>query len=297
MTPAKTPPAEAACRLLGLDSTGMRLLHLRANAVFHLPAAEAVLRLRYAPGNTTVAARLHTAVTVTRWLAQQGFPTITPLAVDQPAGIDGWLATAWYHVPQMAGRAASPEELATIIRTLHTMSLPPIALPRLQPLGSLRADLHAMDPASAPVDPGQAVWLVRRCDYLEQALPALMAELDHGLLHGDAHTGNLFGAPGRWRLGDWDSVSHGPLLQDAIPTLIGHRRFDRPRTRWIGFCRAYGLDPEVETAPVTHLLAEARELRSLASYIRAADHTAIHSELQRRLDSLMNNEPCTWHFI
>ncbi|MEV2270482.1 phosphotransferase [Nonomuraea africana] len=159
------------------------------------------------------------------------------------------------------------------------------------------ADLHNVDTPATPIDPDQRAWLLLQCDRIEKALPALINRLDHGILHGDAHTGNLFGSCGQWRLGDWDSISYGPYLQDAIPTLIGHHRFGRPRDRWLRFCRAYGLDPEVETTPAAHLLRSARELRSLAAYIRAADHPAIHAELQRRLGSLMNNEPHTWQPI
>lgn len=295
MIPTKTPPAEAACARLGLDSTGMRLLHRRANAVYHLPGPNAVLRLRHAPGNSAVTERLHAAVTITRWLADQGFPTITPLPVPQPISIDGWQATAWQHIAQPVQAAPAPEDLGTMVRALHRLPQPPIPLPSVHPLGSLRADLHDLDASAAPVvDPEQRAWLLHQCDRIEQALPALISGLDHGLLHGDAHAGNLFGAPGRWRLGDWDSISYGPHLQDAIPTLIGHHRFGRPRDRWLCFCRAYGLDPDVESTPAARLLRSARELRSLAAYIRAADDPAIHAELQRRLGSLMNNTAHTW---
>lgn len=294
MISAKTPPAEAACRLLGLDSTGMRLLHLRANAVFHLPGPNAVLRLRHAPGNNAVTARLHTAITVTRWLAQQGFPTITPLDVDQPVSIDGWFATAWHYVTQPTQAAPTPEDLGAIMRDLHRMPQPPGPLAPVHPLGSLQADLLSLDPSCSPVDPNQRTWLLDRCALIEGALPPLITGLDHGLLHGDLHTGNLFGIPGRWHLGDWDSISYGPHLQDAIPTLIGHHRFGRPRHRWHRFCRTYGLDPDIESTPAARLLLAARELRSLAAYIRAADHPAIRAELHRRLRSLVDNEPHIW---
>ncbi|TDB84319.1 hypothetical protein E1264_25075 [Actinomadura sp. KC216] len=41
-------------------------------------------------------------------------------------------------------------------------------------------------------------------------------ELDHGLIHGDAHTGNVIPVRGGFVACDWDSVSLGPRAQDLI---------------------------------------------------------------------------------
>jgi Ser/Thr protein kinase RdoA (MazF antagonist) len=289
-----TPPVDRACALLGLTSSGTRLLHHRANAVYHLPQQEVVLRLRYAPGGTSVQGRLHAAVEVARRLGEHGFPATTPLPVEQPVHIDGWYATAWRYVAQPERTTPTPEDLGFIVRELHALPSIGVGVPDVVLLGSLRADLDNHDPAASPVTPAQRAWLLRRYDRVERTLPALTAGLVHGLIHGDAHTGNLLGVRGGWRLGDWDSVGFGPLVQDAIPTMMGHRRFGRSRDRWLRFCGAYGLDPAVEDTAAAGVLRSARELRSLAAYIRSADRPAVYAELHRRLGSLMNGDPHVW---
>ncbi|GGL42681.1 phosphotransferase [Planomonospora parontospora] len=118
--------------------------------------------------------------------------------------------------------------------------------------------------------------------------------LGEGLLHGDAHTRNLLRDHDRWLLADWDSVARGPLLQDLTPTMMGHRRFGRPRSNWIRFCRAYGIDPDLELDPAAEVLRTAREVRSLAAYIRSADRPPVRVELERRLTSLMTGDSVLW---
>ncbi len=71
--------------------------------------------------------------------------------------------------------------------------------------------------ALSSLDSAQRSWLLQQCDRVEESASALLNSLDHGVVHSDAHIGNLFGGPGRWRLADWGSISYGTYLQDAFP--------------------------------------------------------------------------------
>lgn len=293
------PPLARACSLLGLDARDARLLHHRANAVYHLPRPNLVLRLRHAPGNTAVLGRARAAVQITAILAGQAFATIRPAAIDQPATIDGWIATLWHHVTGATQDRPQPQHLAQLLHQLHHADMP-VTAPTLQPLGTLRADLTAHpghSPAGSVLTRAQRTCLVDRCPSIEDAYAGLDPPLGHGVIHGDAHTGNLFADQDRWLLGDWDSIAYGARLQDLIPTMMGHHRFGRPHARWTSFCRTYGVDPELEHHPAARILRAAREIRSLAAYIRSADQPAIALELQRRLNSLIDGTPTIWHPI
>jgi aminoglycoside phosphotransferase (APT) family kinase protein len=287
------PPLTRACARFGLDAREARVLHVRANAVYHLPRPrhDVVLRLRYAPDNPAALNRLNASINITRWLAEKDFPTIIPLPVDQPAVIDGWIATLWVYVTEPPCQTAEAEDLARILQDLHALPKPPVPVPALEPLGTLQADLEAID---GVVTEQQLSWLLEQCRQVEHDRRHTNNPLGHGLLHGDAHTGNLLRDRNRWLLGDWDSVAYGPLLQDLIPMMLGHRRFGQPRTDWINFCEIYGIDPDLEFTPAAEALIAARELRSLAAYIRAADRRAVRRELERRLASLMTDDPLLW---
>lgn len=138
-------PLARACARLGLEASDARLLHARANVVYHLPGPGIVVRLRHAPGNPAVLERSRAAIQITAWLAEQSFATTKPLQVDHPVAVDGWVVTAWHYVTGPAESRPGPEEVAQLLRLHHQMD-PPTPAPTLEPLGTLQADLdHAAD--------------------------------------------------------------------------------------------------------------------------------------------------------
>ncbi|WP_433464030.1 phosphotransferase [Spirillospora sp. CA-128828] len=291
------PPLAAACQAVGLDQTEARLLHARANHTYHLPRELVVVRLRRTRNSEEWIRRLTTAVQVTAWLAARGFPTVEPWPAASPAvTIDGWTATFWRYVPTETALApANSTDLAELLRDLHSQPEPPVQLASTNPLGALLADL---DHAGEALTQAQHSWLKARATTLNEQYPHTPMPLGHGMIHGDAHTGNLFPTSRRYLLGDWDSVSYGPRAQDLVPTLDGVHHFGQPQSDWDRLCTVYGVETGIENHPGMRLLCAARELRSLAAYIRSAPgRPDIHSELTKRLQTLMDGTPARWQPI
>ena len=114
---------EAAAARAGLDARDAVALHIRANAVYHLPRDGIVARIRFAPaGLDAILERMTAAVQVTRWLSSQRFPATEPLDIDQPVTVPGHVATFWRYVA-VAGGERDAAALGHLIRQLH--SLPP----------------------------------------------------------------------------------------------------------------------------------------------------------------------------
>ena len=289
-----TPPLIAACEAAGLDPSGAELLHLRANAVYHLPAAGVVVRLRHTRGSAEWQRRLASAVAATSWLYEQGWPAVSPLPVEQPVTVHGWTVTYWYYVPADGTRAPATV-LGELLATLHALPTPPVDLVPTNPLGQLLADIEHAD--GALLDAERRDWLRTRAEQISSAYASASFPLSSGLIHGDAHTGNLLHSGDRWLLGDWDSVSTGPRIQDLIPPLEEVRHFGEPASTWHDLCRAYGVSSDLADHPGTQLLAQARELRSLAAYIRAAHRDDVRAELNKRLETLMKNTTAIWQAI
>src|SRR5215472_15490716 len=87
---------EAAAVRAGLDARDAVVLHIRANAVYHLPHAGAVARIRFTPGGQdAIVERATAAVQATRWLISERFPATEPLDIDQPITVTGHVATFW----------------------------------------------------------------------------------------------------------------------------------------------------------------------------------------------------------
>jgi Ser/Thr protein kinase RdoA (MazF antagonist) len=284
---------ERACAAADLNPRDAVTLHSRANAVYLLPHAHAVLRMRLTHHSEEWERRLRVSVQVTQWLAEQGFPTIVPLPIDQPIAVDGWTATFWKHETVQHPDTATVANLAEMLRHLHATPAPPFDLPDTDPLGSLPTDLDNDD----ILDDEHREWLRAQADDVKRKYPSTPVPLDHGLIHGDAHVGNLLDLGGEYLLGDWDSVSRGPRAQDLIPTLHRVRHFGHPHTEWLELCTEYGVDSDIEHHAGVQLLQRARELRSLAAYIRSAAKRDVRVELQKRLCTLMTNRAETWTLV
>ncbi len=277
-----------ACKAAGLDARGARLVHWGTTSmVYRLAREPVVARLRFAPGAADVLARLAASVAVTRWLSTLGFPATVPLGVAQPVLSFGWIVTfwhdlpaaGWHYIPPSERRSRDIEALAGLLRRLHSLPPPPVRLPAPSLLGSVRADAARCRQLTA----GQRSWLLARCDILERRYARATWTLGCGLIHGDAHAGNLIRTPDGVLLGDWDSVSYGPREQDLVPASLGYR-FGR-QAGWHQLCTLYQADPA--SLPGLTLLQRLRELRDLAPCLRRAGYPGLPAEVTRRLTDLM----------
>jgi hypothetical protein len=279
----RSPTADAlaaACAAAGLDSSGAEVIYQRANTVFKLASMPVIARLRYASGSARVLERLTASVRATQWLHEMGFPAVRPLDVPQPVAAHGYLVTFWHFIP-FAGQAGRDiTALGWLLRQLHALPVPPVSLPATVPLGSVRADAAACQ----WLTDAQRRWLTARCDELEAQYATAESALGYGIIHGDAHPGNLIHAPDRVVLCDWDAVSHGPREQDLIPIRLGYR-YGRPETEWDQLCTIYRVD--VGGLPLIPLLERMRELRAVAAYLRLADLPQAKAEASHRINDLM----------
>ncbi|MEV7010442.1 aminoglycoside phosphotransferase family protein [Streptosporangium sp. NPDC051022] len=277
-----------ACRKAGLDSGGVRLLRDFANTVYHLPAERVVVRLAQAstPGKFD---RLVTSVKVTRWLVEQGFPTIRPLEIKQPVVAEGFLATFWHHEEHI-GPPPDPAQLGPLLRRLHDLPPVPFELPTHDPFGAVRRSIKA----GLALDEKDRGWLLERCEALaETYYESLEFALPYGLVHGDAHRGNMIRTRDGFLLCDWDGVCAGPREIDLIPTLQGVR-FGLTERQRSNFSQAYGYD--ATTWKGYPVLRDMRELQTLTAVLRNAhrDQAAL-TELRHRLDSLRAGDDRLWH--
>jgi aminoglycoside phosphotransferase (APT) family kinase protein len=304
---AGTPPQLAeACQRAGLSMRGARLLRSFANVVYHLPAEGVVVRLAEAttPGKY---GRLVTSLKVTRWLGEQGFPAVQPLDCRQPLAVEGALATYWHYEGSSGrdGRVPGPPAadqyvidpaiddqtaLGLLLRWLHTLPPVPFELPTYDPFGPVRRAVAA----SRVLADGEREWLLERCSALADSYyERLEFALPYGLVHGDAHRGNMLRAPGRLLLCDWDSASAGPREIDLVPTLQGVR-FGLTDGQRAAFVRAYGYD--AREWPGYSVLRDIRELQTLTAVLRNGHRDLrAHDELRHRLESLRTGDDRTWH--
>ncbi len=213
---------------LMLDTTGRRSLRLHDSGIFLLPRANVVARLIDATNENRERAGL--AVQVTDWLCRQGFPAIEPVH-DMPYEASGVVMTFWRHLPQPPDQAPPPvlaRALGSLLRELHALPAPPFQLPTLDPFARLRAAIEMDTQRSETVlSHADHAFLVDRIADLRQAYAGLEFPRGHGLIHNDAHIGNLLASAERpygYVLADWESARLGPREVDLVLEGIRVRR-------------------------------------------------------------------------
>jgi hypothetical protein len=139
--------------------------------------------------------------------------------------------------------------------------------------------------------PASQSWLENRITALRRQWSTLDFPRPAGLIHGDAHIGNLMRtASGQAVLGDWDHVATGPREWDLAQIHYMDRRFGRAGRDGINaFATAYGWD--IRTWPGLDTLIAIREITGLAPYIRTArDRPPYGQQLAYRLHTLQSGD-------
>ena len=278
---------DTAAARLGVPFQDARLLHLHGNASYALPSAGMVIRIATNPRVLDV---VTASLAVTRWLADRGFPCTVPASIDdQPFVIAGYVVSAWRYVPTADTPAPTSVEMGGILRELHSQGDPPYSLASLDdPFASVAG---AISQTPGAMSPASRSWLQERITSLRRQWSALDFARPAGLIHGDAHIGNLMrAASGQAVLGDWDHVATGPREWDLAQIHYMDRRFGRAGENGIdAFAAAYGWD--IRSWPGLDTLIAIREITGLAPYIRAAQDRSGHSQqLTFRLDTLQSGD-------
>ncbi|MGI9000105.1 MAG: phosphotransferase enzyme family protein [Pseudonocardia sp.] len=274
------------CAAAGLDHRGALLLHTRSNAVYHLPQEDLVLRL--ASSTPAQVQRAHTVVRVCRWLARRDAPVVPPAVLRQPVQTAGTVASAWPYLPP--SRPATAADLGAAVQQLHEQAASSPPLPDYQPLVRLREALTLDATRNPPaICPHDHAWLADRVAQLCHAYTQLRPSLTPGLVHGDAHIGNLLYDPqaDRWVLIDFDHVARGPRELDLLYAAEDH--FHVPAVERGDFTRGYGYD--LLTWSGWKVLRDIRELHGVASYIRRAPtNPDAADQLAHRVHSLRTSD-------
>jgi hypothetical protein len=297
-TPELRQTLQLACTERGLSPEGARLIHRYSNAVYLLPAEDAVARIV-----TGSLHRARLADAATRWLVEHQDVAATaplmkavPVAVGPSTVVSFW---TYYPQPEAKGQPTSVH-LARILRGLHAVGEVPFDLEAWQPLTSLSAALRdptaARNLANTDLD-----WLLRHVEEIRTQVLALDSPLGHGVIHGDAWAGNLLwhtaAGPDTAVIGDWDWVSVGPREIDLIPTWHAAIRYGRGEQWAEDFASVYGYDLATWNGFPT--LLAMRDLVQLTGPLRrAGDGPEFAAALRQRLHGIQNGDRrATWRAL
>jgi aminoglycoside phosphotransferase (APT) family kinase protein len=228
-------------------------------------------------------------VETSRWILEHGIPVTKTLDdVAQDVVVHDRPVTWWETLP--SHRAATPAELATVLRALHALPTPDdLSLPLYDPFCGLG---QCADTAPSLSD-SERSWLKQqitrlRAQYRETSNPKL--------IHGDAWQGNVaVTESGMAILLDLETVSLGRQHWDLVQVAADFTDFARISVSdYESFVEAYG------GFDVAHLsdyrtLADIAELRwTCFALKKAATSTAAAREVRHRLECLRGEHPRPW---
>lgn len=278
----------------------MVLVRFGTNAVYQVVGADVALRLRR-PG--TAPQEVARQVRLADWLAANEFPVNRPtegLRVLHE-GLDGATASFWEWISEDPRRQVDVGELGGLLRRLHELlDRYPAAteFPRWNPSEEIELRLHRLEeePGSWP-DACQLDLLRSWTRESREATRETVWQLPCGMIHGDAHVGNLLAAKdGSDLLIDLDAVARGPREWDLVPTAVASLRFHRDVDSIDAFAAAYGFD-------LLHwsgwsAMRRLRELYMTSWLMSVANSDERRSEVELRMRCLAEaDERATWHAV
>jgi hypothetical protein len=293
MTPASTRAVlELACASAGILLDRPELIREGENSLWRTGPG-VVARI----SRSTDRRRIEREIRIARWLSEQGFPAVRPVAtVVQPVIAAGHIVTFWEDIgPHEPG---NPLEVARLLRQLHALRPPESLAPGLlDPFVRLESRLQA----AQALDEDERRELLTRVNSLQQGWSQLPSGLDGCLLHGDAWVGNVARLPtGETLLLDLERSGIGPPEWDLVSTAIKLTSF-----AWISereyqeFCELYGSD--VTSWAGFSLLRDIRELRMTSAALQRADvDPAIVAEARFRVQCVLGRaggRPWSWRSI
>ena len=286
-----------------LNPAGLQPLRVHGAGIFLLRPDDIVARVT--PRTPIYEARARRATAITSALVATGFACTRPIWAE-PTILDSAVVTFWQYYPQPGhpDQTRSPqtmvEALADLLRDLHAWTGSP---PDLEPVRPLARLLAALDIDDARAEPAlrhpERDYLTERIAVVQTGWDTIESVLGWGLIHNDAHRGNLLLAgttPDTYVLTDWDGVGLGPREVDLVQEGVPGGKFALPEPQRLAFARRFGFD--LSDWPGHTVLREARQRHSPAAYIRLApDKPAAATELHGRLADLTEQRPHTWHAV
>lgn len=281
-----------------LPARGLVLIRFGTNAVFEVVGADLALRLRRPGASPEEIVR---QVDLAYWLVEKSFP------VNRPApgfdvlyeGLDGATASFWEWIVEDPRKRASVADLGELLRNLHALlDRYPGAdgFPLWNPFHEMEHRIRTVErnPDGWP-DPSHLKLLRQWTRDNSADLVEVDWRLPTGLVHGDAHVGNVLTTKrGANVLIDLDAVSRGHREWDLVPTAVSRLRFQADPASIEDFTAVYGFDLLKWNGWPT--LRRLRELYMTSWLMSVANSRARREEAEHRLRCLAeNDEQATWH--
>jgi Ser/Thr protein kinase RdoA (MazF antagonist) len=291
--------AKRACLGADLRPSGFVLLRFGTNAVFQVTGTPWVLRLRR-PGVDLPSVQRQVALA--RWLVDRGFPANRPAEHHAivSAGLDGAVASFWERLEADPAKKISAADFGRLLHTFHALTNDytcASSFPQWDAVGEIMTRLSTFSESEHFVSGEEIDLLTHWTQDIADSLNKIDWILPPGMIHGDAHTGNVLVTSVGAVLIDFDALALGPREWDLVPTAVSQIRFCAQIDPIDVFAKAYGFDLLAWSG--WGVLRKLRELYMLTWLLSVAVTPERQNEARRRLESLRQPSAIDmiWHAV
>ena len=210
-----------------------------------------------------------------------------------PLFVEGHYVTFWHYIEPSIEKK-DYLDFGAMLKNLHNQGNSYTGeLCRYNKIDTIKKRLQYLEDHDI-ADDNDLAFLHDRLEKLSEAYANYRSVLGEGIIHGDAHAGNIIRHDKGQYLCDFDYLSIGAREWDLIPTIMGNKRFKLTDEEYTAFCEGYGYDAlkQDNIKPLIHL----RELSSFCwLYQNKGMSDKVDAEIQRRLTSIKNgDETAKW---
>jgi thiamine kinase-like enzyme len=206
----------------------------------------------------------------------------------------GYAVSFWKKIPQQDSNFQDYYSFGKIIRKFHEIAQElDLVFPDYDVTEKIRSRIEGLRLRNM-LDEDEYKLLQQKERDVSLDISNFATRLGSGVIHGDAHSGNLIKTPYGIVLCDYENVSNGYREWDLVPTLVTERRFRLRDRAFEDFMSGYYGAPA--TSDGIEPLCQAREL-SMVSWLlqnrlvsRKHDREAAH-----RLSTLAHNSLEKWN--
>ena len=226
---------------LAIDGKDIELIRFGENGVFKSNKNAIVIR---ACRPTKTKKEITDEISICTYLENHNFkgPKLSRLNDSQPYLLSDVYVTIWDLIPHDENQEVKWSEFGRLIRQFHDLTTKfQKKLPEYNPFNKMHKRVEGLTTLSH-VTTSEINCLENWVFKLEEKFKTNKEVFSKGVIHGDAHPGNLIVSNNKLFLVDYENVSIGDQAWDLIPILISKKRFSLSKKDFIKFMEGYGRD-------------------------------------------------------
>lgn len=259
-----------------VDTADIEVLRRSHNLTF--ATGDSVVRLMLSPRDPSV---LQREISLVEGLTSAGFSTPALQTKSDIVETRAGKVLIFERI-RHAVQPNSGERTGTLIRRFHDVARDlNIDWPEWEPFHRLPSRLKGA--RERGLDKAREDSLLSLVERTRERLSSALSNQELGVVHGDAHTGNMLQRGNELWLLDFEEAGWGPIAFDIVPAAIAVKRFGADPSSLNRFLQAYGLD---EPPPHFATLVEVKQIMMISWLLEMwGSDSAVNSQVDLRLAS------------